>query len=684
MIRARSIPHFLIVVLLLSLFARAANEPLWLELRSTHYIVVTDAGERRGREVALRFEQMRNVFAGLLMKDRLNESRPLTILAFADDKSYYQLAPLSGGQPLAAPGFFLPGQDQDFVALNLTETDPWRAVAGDFALRLLNFNYPPAQGWFDDGLLSYFSSVRIDGRQVEIGGDPGPQAVNSEASTASQPDKSPAKPFAELLETQDWMSLPDLFAMKHDASGTEGAHRAMYYAESWIVIHYLLHEKKLPETGAYFGLVLNQHLPAEEAIKQAYGMSSAQLLQAVKDYLHNQSALVAGPSGAHQTADNSNHADTRSGITDRFPVPVTPDDSTITLKPMPESDAHALYAGVQVRVPERHDAGLKTLTELATTPTEADKKADIKSKKKIGEDEEQLPTSATGNQLAHRFLAWDHTERGQFEEAFNELGDAASLNQRDMWVRYYLCVAKYRLSQAKHNEILGLANMMLDLKAVLDWNAELAEAYHLLAVARNVGGSTTAAMESERAAIGLSPRNERYLLQLAQIYVTGKKYPAATALLERLKTSDNSKIATAAGDLLTQMGAERKYGAAAGNSGVAAPPKYDQQKSPFDALEEEAAKREAAERGNQSSTADTRTTKFVRGRLVAVDCSNAPAAILTVHLGSGTLKLRTADYKNLELIGEVVFSCEWRDRQITANYKPRGSSEGDLVSLEIR
>jgi hypothetical protein len=362
---------------------------------------------------------------------------------------------------------------------------------------------------------------------------------------------------------------------------------------------------------------------------------------------------------------------------------VTLDDSIITANPLPEPDAHAIYAGVQLRVPERRDNGLKTLTELATAPTEADKKADVKTRKRIGEDQDQLPTGAIGNQIAHRFLAWDHIEHGQFEEAFTELGDAASLNQRDMWVRYYLSVGKYRLSQAKHNEMLGLANMMLDLKAVLDWNPELAEAYDLLALARNGGGSTTAAMESERAAIGLSPRNETYHLHLAQIYMTGKKYPAATALLERLKTSDNSQMATAASDLLNQMSAEKKYGAAAANAGVTSQPKYEEQKSPFAALDEEAAKRESSER-DQPGTADSRATKYVRGRLVAVDCSNAPIAILTVHVGSGTLKLRAADYKSLLLIGENVFDCAWRDRQVTANYKPRGGENGDLVSLEMR
>src|SRR3954447_5594883 len=162
MVRIPSIPGCILILTLLNLPMQAASEPPWLEVRSIHYTVITDAGDKRGRGVALRFEQMRAVFAGLLTKDRLNESRPLTVLAFKDDKSYYQLAPLHEGQPLSAPGFFLPGEDQDFIALNLSEPEPWHGVARDFALRLLKYNYPPAQGWFDDGLAEYFSSIRIN------------------------------------------------------------------------------------------------------------------------------------------------------------------------------------------------------------------------------------------------------------------------------------------------------------------------------------------------------------------------------------------------------------------------------------------------------------------------------------------------------------------------------------------
>jgi tetratricopeptide (TPR) repeat protein len=686
---SRILPIPLCVSLFAAIFcapSSSAAEPPWIEIHSTHFTVITDAGEKKGREVALRFEQMRVVFANLLSKDRLHESRPLTILAFKNDESYYRLAPLHQGQPIDAPGFLLSGEDQDFIALNLFEEEPWRAVAHDFAIRLLTFNYPPAQGWFDEGLAEYFSSIRVDNKEVEIGGDPELQPSVKEDLVGNQRDTHPAKSLTELLSAQVWLSLPDLFTMKHDPSRNEGTRHTLYYAESWMVMHYLLHEKKLPETGTYFGLVLNQHVPVEDAIQQAYGMSSAQLEKAVKDYFHAQSGLHAAVDDARKTNIDSEQASAaaRSGQTERFPVPVGAEDSAITSKPFPEPDARALYAAVQLRIPERREFGLKALNDLATTPTEADRKAESKPTKRTGEDEELLPTNAIGNPLAHRFLAWDHIERNEFDEAFNEIRDAASLNPRDMWVRYYLSLAKYRLAQAKHSDMMGLANMMLDLKALLEWSPELADAYDLLAVARNSGGSTTAALQAERAAMSLSPRNELYVFHLAEIYVSSKKWEAAGSLLDRLKSSANPQIAAQARELLTQAGAERKYGIAATSTGTKQS-KYEAQKTPFDVLEEDAAKRETTENAPPTgSPGDRRTTKFVKGRLVAVDCSNAPTAILTVHSVEGTLKLRTADYKSLLLIGADDFSCEWRDRQITANYKSSGGSAGDLVSLEMR
>src|ERR1700722_1288363 len=222
--RAISLCLALCGLLLRSNSAAAAAQPSpWLEIHSVHFTVITDGGDKKGREVAVRFEQMRAVFATLLGKDRLHQSVPLTILAFDNDKSYYQVAPLHQGQPIDVSGFFLPGDDQDFIVLNLSEEESWRAVADDFATMLLNYNYPPAQVWFDEGLAEYFGSIRVDNKQVELGTDPELRPSAKRGSLSSERDSHQPRSFTELLGAQPWLSLPELFAMKHDASvGDQG------------------------------------------------------------------------------------------------------------------------------------------------------------------------------------------------------------------------------------------------------------------------------------------------------------------------------------------------------------------------------------------------------------------------------------------------------------------------------
>jgi len=57
MLRARSISSYLAcVVVMLCAQSRAANQPAWQQINSTHFTVITDTGDKKGREIAFRFE----------------------------------------------------------------------------------------------------------------------------------------------------------------------------------------------------------------------------------------------------------------------------------------------------------------------------------------------------------------------------------------------------------------------------------------------------------------------------------------------------------------------------------------------------------------------------------------------------------------------------------------------------
>jgi len=652
------LPHcrFLVSSLLLLIACRAipahAAEPRWQEFRSAHFTVVTDAGDKKGRELVLRFEQMRALFAELLARKKVTMPVPLTIYALTDDKRFFQMAPLHNGQPISVPGFFLPAEDHQFIVLNMSEEESWRAVAHDFAHLMLNYNYPPTQGWFDEGFAEYFSSIRLDNKQVELGNDPELGSSYTEDLLGNQTEaRDPPKSLTELLSSWVWLSVPDLFTMKHDTSKyQEGTHRTLFYAQSWMTMHYLLNKDKMSETGAYFGLVKLQHIPVEEAIQQAYGMSAAQFDKAVKDYFHSLTQLIQNQDAARQPGATGNVP----GLY-RVPAPLGPDDIAINAKPVSEADADAHLAEVMVRLPERREQGLREIDRI------------LKLTDKNG--------ALIDNEVAHRALAWVHLDKKEFPQAAEELGNAAALDPHDVWNRYYLALLKYRTAQTNHEEIGGLANMMIDLKVAIDWYPDFAEAFNMLAMARIEGGGAASALESMKQAIALSPRNEQYVFNLGQVQEAGKKWSAAQEIFEGLKSSDNPQIAAAAKHQLDELPTLRKYGISPNA------PKRTAQASPFDELEQEAQKRAQAP---DPTVPDKRPTVFSKGILTSVDCSKAPAATLMVNTGARSMRLRTGDYKSLLVIGEDQFSCDWRNRKVAVNYRAGGTADGDIISLEVQ
>ena len=204
----------------------------------------------------------------------------------------------------------------------------------------------------------------------------------------------------------------------------------------------------------------------------------------------------------------------------------------------------------------------------------------------------------------------------------------------------------------------------------------------MLARVRTEGGGINSAIESMRNALQFSPRNEQYRLDMAHILLAGKKWDDADALLEILKTSSNPQVARAARKDLDDLPTLRKYGIPPQSEtppaakAAAPPPPPASSSDSSDGSEEQLP---------AEPKADTRAVEFSKGKLIGVDCSHTPAAILTVMIGvRKSLKLRTDDYKSLALVGADQFSCAWKNRNVAVNYKAGGKSDGDLISLELQ
>jgi len=642
-----------------SVFAK--DEPKWIQVHTSHFSVLSDAGEKRGREVALRMEQMRAVFGQVLLKNKLKMPVPITVIALKSDKQYGLVAPAK--QNMAA-GFYVPGWDRIYIVLNLFEADPWQAVAHPLAHYFLNYNYPPAAGWFDEGLAEYFGSIHI-GKQVEIGGDPELQPEwHEDVFDEMRRDPNVPQSLTQLVSSPVWISMVDLFTMKHDGSGArEGTHNTMYYAQSWMVVHYLVNKNKLPEAGTYFDLVQNQKVPVEKAMVQAFDMSPEQMEDAVKTYFKSLSGLgIALDQSKKQLANPADNPQP-----DHYAIPFDMDDIGMAVSAVKDEEARAVIGDMMARIPEHRDQALRDLQQLTLDPKD--------------------------NEGARRGLARDDLRDKKYDAAADELEKAADLNPRDPWIWYYRAALKYQKAQATRQEMQGLANMMQDLRAVADWYPELADAYNMLGVARVEGGGINSALEAQRQAIALAPRSLEYQFNLGQIYVAGKKWDLAREVFTRLKAGPDKAAAAAAKQQLDDLDTLQKYGVRPQRAGVSAAPAgaastpaagASTPAAPANSAQDQDEDADAPPKPAPPKPGTTGPVQFLKGKIVSSDCSKSPEATVTILSGMTTYRMHASDYKSLLIIGQDQFSCEWKNLLVSVNYRAVGKNSGELVSIEVR
>ena len=243
-----------------------AGDPQWVEVRSPNFSVITDAGDKRGRDVALHFEQMRSVFGTLMTKAHVNLSVPLQIVAFRSTKEMRQVAPVFNGKPTELAGLFQGGEDRSFIMLDMSVDNPWSVVFHEYAHQLMDGNLSlRTDPWFEEGFAEYFSSIEVDNKEARVG-------------------KIPEDTYRVLQQT-GMMRVTDLFRVQQYSKtyNESGDHRSMFYAESSLVVHYLYDNQLMLKLAEYFDARLNQKKPIEQAIQQAFGMTPEQFDKLLDD-----------------------------------------------------------------------------------------------------------------------------------------------------------------------------------------------------------------------------------------------------------------------------------------------------------------------------------------------------------------------------------------------------------------
>jgi tetratricopeptide (TPR) repeat protein len=247
-LRRRTVPASLFVlVLALCPAARGADkekkpekekkekiEP-WVEIRTAHFIVASDGGEKTARRFAEQFETLLRIFQSTLPKARTTNGLPVRLLVARDGRSFARVVPefpfsKTREQPAGA---FVAGPEKTYVAIraNAEGRFVFQDIYHEFARSVLKQTYHNLPPWIEEGYSSVYNNVTFSDRSARL--------QRPEPDDMSTLFESPLLPLDIVLG-----------ADRSSPYYSPGNKDSVYSAESRVLLHYLITDPLMANANA--------------------------------------------------------------------------------------------------------------------------------------------------------------------------------------------------------------------------------------------------------------------------------------------------------------------------------------------------------------------------------------------------------------------------------------------------
>src|SRR5437660_793470 len=467
-----------IALLVTSAAASATAKDTWTSVHSKNFTLVGNASEKDIRLVANRLEQFRQVFSLLFPTITINSPVPTTVIVFKSDSSYkpFKVNP-------NVSGYFQPGEDVNYITLTTeraSDDQPFRTIFHEYVHLLVeNTMGATVPLWFNEGLAEYYSTfdIKDDNRRVILG-----DLVSNHVL---------------YLRENKLLPLRTLFAVDYKSPYyNEGNKMNIFYAESWMLMHYLLQgesQKRRPQLARFIDLA-GSKITVDEAFQQAFQISLDAFEKDFKTYVQ----------GAKYMA-------TAVAFEKKLDF-----DSQMQSAPVTEGEAQAYLGDLLLHTRRFNDAESHLQQALTLSP--------------------ELP-------MAEASLGMLRVRQGRLADARQYLEKAVTGNSQNYLAHFYFAYALSGLTlegmQVVHSYAPEVAaTMRTELRKAIALKSDFAEAYALLGfinVVRNEEVDETITLLKR--ALTMSRSNQRVLFMLAQLYMRKENFAEARQLLEPLARS---------------------------------------------------------------------------------------------------------------------------------------------------
>ena len=241
----------------------AGADDTWVEVTSPHFTVLSNAGEKRARNVAWQFEQVHAVLRRIWPWAVGGFERPLRVYACKDERTMKTIAPeyweRRGG--LNPTSVFVSAADAHYIAVRAdsrvddVDTNPYRSSYWSYVGLTLHASIPyDLPLWYSRGVSEVFSNTIVRNKEVLIG---------------------PIIPWhLERLRERPPLKLEELFAAGRDSRHmTDSDRMAHFDASAWALVHYLTFGNAGQNLTRFntFSIAVGNGTEAGRALAEAFG-----------------------------------------------------------------------------------------------------------------------------------------------------------------------------------------------------------------------------------------------------------------------------------------------------------------------------------------------------------------------------------------------------------------------------
>ena len=240
----------------------AAPAP-WLEVKSPHFTVVTNAGEREGRRTAWQFEQIRQALLVIWPWANIDGGRPLVIFAARDEASLKSLGPQYWeGKRFRPSSFWVSAADREYVAIrvDLPEPDdigsnPYQGAYFSYVNLVFQRSLPvAAPAWYSRGVAEVLSNTFVRAKELHVG-----RLIQDNLQRVREGALVPFDEFLSATRGSKWL--------------TQDGDIYLFDAQAWAFVHYLMFGEKGIHSGkvGQFNKLMYEGTSAAAALKEAFG-----------------------------------------------------------------------------------------------------------------------------------------------------------------------------------------------------------------------------------------------------------------------------------------------------------------------------------------------------------------------------------------------------------------------------